>query len=88
MTKSNALPIFAFLLIVVITFLLISLAVSYVIGTLFVIVGLEMAAGETGSTLLVFVTGIVSAAGTTIFALMQVAIYRQLTGAGTLMVFD
>jgi len=87
-TKSNALPIFAFLLIVVITFLLISLAVSYVIGTLFVIVGLEMAAGETGSTLLVFVTGIVLAAGTTIFALMQVAIYRQLTGAGTLMVFD
>ena len=68
-TKSNALPIFAFLLIVVITFLLISLAVSYVIGTL-------------------FVTGIVSAAGTTIFALMQVAIYRQLTGAGTLAVFD
>ncbi|MGP1354681.1 MAG: hypothetical protein ACTS1Z_15305 [Parasphingopyxis sp.] len=87
-TKSNALPIFAFLLIVGITFLLISLAVSFVFGTLFVIVGLEMGPGETGATLLAFVTGIVSAAGTTIFALMQVAIYRQLTGAGTPAVFD
>lgn len=86
-TKGNALPIFAFLLIVGIVFLLISVAVSFVFGTAFAIAGLEMAPGGTGTALLAFVTGIVSAAGTTVFALMQVAIYRQLTGAGTPEVF-
>lgn len=86
-TKGNALPIFAFLLIVGITFLLISLAVSLVFGTLFLLMGMEMAAGGMGASLLSVTTGIVSAAGTTIFALMQVSIYRQLTGDGTPDVF-
>ncbi|MEM8697111.1 MAG: hypothetical protein AAGE05_13910 [Pseudomonadota bacterium] len=86
-TKGNALPIFAFLAIVGIVFILISFAVSIVFGTVFALVGLELAPGGTGSSLLSVITGIVSAAGTTIFALMQVSIYRQLTGPHTPEVF-
>lgn len=86
-TRGNALPIFAFLLIVFVVFLIISFAVSLVFGTLFALAGLELGPGGLGASLLAVISGIVSAAGTIIFTLMQVTIYRQLTGADTPDVF-
>ncbi|QLC21809.1 hypothetical protein HFP51_06235 [Parasphingopyxis sp. CP4] len=87
-TRSNALPIFAFLLIVVVVFLLISLAVSLVFTTVFAMVGMDVTPAGTGGSLLAVISGIVGAAGTTVFTLMAVTIYRQLTGSGTPEVFS
>lgn len=78
LTRGNALPIFAFLLIVALVYLLISVVVTFVFGAALGLAGLGMAAGQPGMTLLSILSGIVSATGTTIFTLMAVAIYRQL----------
>lgn len=78
LTKGSALRIFAFLFIVGVIYLLISLVARFVLGALFGAVGLGMADGETGAALLAILLGVVSAAGITIFTLMGVAIYRQL----------
>ena len=78
LTRGNALPIFAFLLIVALVYLLISVVVTFVFGAALGLAGLGMAAGQPGATLLSILSGIVSATGTTIFTLMAVAIYRQL----------
>lgn len=87
-TKGNALPIFAFILIIAIVFLLISLVCSFVFGSVLVLSGLDMAAGGTGAALLAVISGLVSAAGTTVFTLMAVTIYRQLAGSSTPDVFS
>jgi hypothetical protein len=87
-TKGNALPIFAFILIIGIVFFLISFASAMVFGTVLTLSGLDMGPGGAGASLLAFVSGIISAAGTTIFTLMAVAIYRQLTGSTTPEVFS
>jgi hypothetical protein len=87
-TKGNALPIFAFLLIIGIVFLLISIVCSIVFGSVLALSGLDMDAGGAGSALLAVISGLVSAAGTTVFTLMAVAIYRQLTGETTPQVFS
>lgn len=79
-TRGNAFPIFAFLLIVGIVFLVLLLVTTMVIGTLLPLLGLDMAPGGAGAAILGIVTGIVSAAGTTVFTLMPIAIYRQLAG--------
>jgi hypothetical protein len=86
-TKANALPVFAFLLIVLVVFLIISMVVSLVFGTAFALAGLDMGPGGTGAALLAVVSGIVSAAGSTVFTLMQLVIYRQLTGVPSPQVF-
>ncbi len=78
-TKGNALPIFAFILIVGIVYFLISIVCALVFGTVFALLGLDMELGGTGTVLLAVISGLVSAAGTTIFTLMAVVIYRQLT---------
>lgn len=86
-TTGNALPIFAFLLIVGIVFLLISVVCSIVFGSVFALLGFDMAVGGAGAALLAVVSGLISAAGTTVFTLMAVSIYRQLTGGGATEVF-
>lgn len=87
-TTGNAFPIFAFLLIVGIVFLLISMVCSIVFGSILALLGLDMVVGGTGAALLAVVSGLVSAAGTTVFTLMPVAIYRQLTDAQASQVFS
>lgn len=82
-TKGNALQIFAFLLIVAIVFFLVLLVISLVAGSLLALMGMDMTPGGTGSVLLAVIKGIVSAAGTVLFTLMPVVIYRQLTGGDT-----
>ncbi|MBC7986087.1 MAG: hypothetical protein H7X93_05375 [Sphingomonadaceae bacterium] len=80
LTKGNALPIFAFLFIVAMIYLLISVVVSLVFGAALGMAGLGMTEREAGATILSILGGIVSAAGATIFTLMSIAIYRQLGG--------
>ena len=79
-TRGNALPIFAFVLIVLVVYIVVTLVVTAVAGTILALAGLAMEPGGAGAALLAFATGLVSAAGTTVFTLMQVAIYRQLAG--------
>lgn len=86
-TKGNALPIFAFILIIGIVFFLISFACSMVFGTVLALLGLDMGPGGTGAALLTVIAGLVSAAGSTVFTLMAVAIYKQLSGPDTQQVF-
>lgn len=86
-TRGNALPIFAFLFIIGIVFLLISFVSSLVFGTVFLLFGLDMGVGGTGTALLAVISGIISAAGSVIFTLMPVTMYRQLTGSDTPQVF-
>lgn len=78
LTRGSALRIFAFLFIVGVIYLLISLVARFVLGALFGAVGLGMGEAEAGATLLSILLGIVNAAGITVFTLMGVAIYRQL----------
>ncbi len=87
-TKGNALPVFAFLLIVGIVYLIVSMVASIVFGSVFALAGLDMQPGGIGSSLLSVVSGIISATGSVIFTLMQVAIYRQLTGADKVAIFS
>lgn len=79
LTKSNALPIFAFLVIVGLIYLVVMIVASLVFGALLALLGLAMESGEIGAALLAIFSGVVNAAGTTIFTLMAIAIYRQLT---------
>ncbi len=80
LTHNNAALIFAFYLIVAVVIVVISLAVSLIFGLLFSLAGLAMTPGGAGAAILALLTGTISAGGTTIFALMQAAIYRQLAG--------
>lgn len=86
-TKDNALPVFAFILIVGVVYFLISLVCSLVFGNVFALFGLDMGMGGTGAAVLAVISGLVSAAGTTVFTLMAVVIYRQLTNSSTPSVF-
>lgn len=79
-TKGNALPIFGFLLIVGLIYIVLVLAASFVLGAIFGVAGFGMERGEAGATTLAFIGAVISAAGTTVFTLMAVAIYRQLAG--------
>ncbi|NNC72588.1 MAG: hypothetical protein HKN78_06885 [Sphingomonadaceae bacterium] len=75
LTRGNALTIFLFFLIVALVFMVISIVVSIVFGLVLSL------AGTVGISLLAVITGIVSAAGAVIFALMPLAIWHQLSGA-------
>jgi hypothetical protein len=80
LTRNNALPIFVFYFMVAIVFLVLAFAIGFFFGLIFVALGFDMTPGATGATLNAVLSGVVSAAGTTIFTVMQVAIYRQLSG--------
>lgn len=86
-TEGNVIPILAFLLIVLVVFLVISLVASSVIGSILAIAGMDMATGGTGSVIVVALSAIVQAAGTTVFSVMNVVIYRHLTGVPSPQVF-
>ena len=73
---------------VLVVFLIISFAVTLVFTVIFGLVGMDVGPDGTGGSLLAVISGIVSAAGTTVFTLMSVTIYRQLTGTDTPEVFS
>lgn len=81
LTRGNTFPIFAFYLIVTIVFIVIVLTVTVIFGPLLTLLGLDMTPGGAGAAILAVVNGVVSTAGTVIFLLMQLAVYRLVGGA-------
>jgi hypothetical protein len=86
-TQNNAFPIVAFMLIVLLVFLVIALVIPNVIGAILALSGMDMAPGGTGMVLMVTISALIQAAGTTVFAVMEFVIYRQLTGVPSPQVF-
>lgn len=81
-TRGNAFPIAVFYLIVVVVFLVALLAASFGVGLVLGLAGLDMTPGGAGASIMAVVNGAISAIGSVIFLLMQLAVYRQLARPG------
>ena len=80
LTKGHALTIFAFFAIIFVIYMVLAMVVELVTGTLLGLGGVSTAHGEIGALLLAIPTDVIAVAFTVVLTLMQVAVYRRLSG--------